>query len=465
VIVKYKKEYLLKRKTNLEVHPMHRMSTSFVNKDKYKNVLKPSKMSESLVNSNANTHLAKNDFISPSKRKLIASSVSQPKRYVLDSNQLVNDNKYHVLSEHSYASAINDETLADGMDDSPTDDDQSNSSKLKIPPIFLHDVNNHQEIIKDVKDKAKASFSTQVRGQSLKINLSNIDDFRNLTAFYDSAGIKYHTFQALHDKRLEVIIRNVPTSLSENEIKTELIDLNYPVTRVTRLLNKNKLPLPLCAVDLQNNDDGKSIFKLKTLCYAIVSVEIKRRPRQIPQCTRCQRYGHTKNFCKLDPRCVRCTGQHHYSECPKPKNDSPQCINCGENHTANYRGCQFYQQVINKKEQNKHVSYRSRSSNVPNETNNQSPPNLSSADDFPTICGHDSVQVHPKLKVPFSKVVASSVHHAASNSNKQTEDDPNNISLSQSLEQIIVDIVKSFIPVLKKVISNVISSVLSHGSV
>lgn len=150
------------------------------------------------------------------------------------------------------------------MDDS-VPNDQRNNPKLKIPPIFLHNVNNHQEIIKDVQNVAKASFSTQVRGQSLKVNLSNIDDFRKLTAFYDASSIKYHTFQPLHDKKLEIIVRNVPTSLSENEIKTELLDQNYPVLRVTRLLNKNKLPLPLCAVDLENNDDGKAIFKLNSL--------------------------------------------------------------------------------------------------------------------------------------------------------------------------------------------------------
>lgn len=452
---------MFKHRSNLQAPPVTRMSTSNVNKAKY-NVQQTNKFLAMPFDENVSD--PDDDFVFPKRKLTFSSSESQPKRYVLDSSELCKGNKYQILSEHSYSSNGdgNGVDQSHEMDDS-TLENQVNDPKLKIPPIFLHNVNNHQEIIKDVRNMVKATFSTQVRGQSLKVNLSNIDDFRNLTAFYDSSNIKYHTFQPLHDKKLEVIVRNVPTSLSENEIKTELTDQNYPVIRVTRLLNKNKLPLPLCAVDLENNDDGKAIFNLTTICFAVVSVEMKRKSRQIPQCTRCQRYGHTKNFCKLDPRCVRCTGQHHYSECPKQKTAAPQCVNCGESHTANYRGCQVYQKITNKDHnrgspRNRHQNATEKKENTP------SPPDLNSATHFPEIHTNFSPQEPSTSRVSFAKVTATSRRNINNSFSQEQSDDAPDTSVFQNFEQIILDVVKSFIPTLKKIISNVISSILSNGS-
>lgn len=456
IIVKVNKNSLFKQKANLPL-PLVRMSTCVVNKASNKCTIKQTNMTGKCTKFSDKNETDDN-FVIPPKRKLIASSVSQPKRYVLDPDQLFKENPYQVLSEHSYASSASNVNNAEDMDDS-VPDDQQNIQKSKPPPIFLHNVNNHQEIVKDVKKVTKASFTTQVRGQSLKVNLSNIDDYRSLTAFYDTSGIKYHTFQTHLDKKLQVVVRNVPTSLSDSEIKTELTDQNYPVLRVSRLLNKNKMPLPLCAIDLENNDDGKSIFKLDTLCFAVVSVEPKRKSRQLPQCTRCQRFGHTKNFCKLDPRCVRCTGLHHYSACPKNKSETPQCINCGENHTANYRGCMAYQEIVKTKTQTKI------NSNLLPRSTKETPsiPDINSSSHFPKIQENsDTVRASPKMRVSYARSAASTPSDNTPDSNVNDQSDT---TFSQSLERIILDIVKSFLPALKKIINNVISNVLTHGSI
>lgn len=47
---------------------------------------------------------------------------------------------------------------------------------------------------------------------------------------------------------------------------------------------------------------------------------------QIPQCRRCQGFGHTKNYCSMDFRCVTCLGSHYYKDCPKNKDTSPTCV-------------------------------------------------------------------------------------------------------------------------------------------
>lgn len=64
-----------------------------------------------------------------------------------------------------------------------------------------------------------------------------------------------------------------------------------------------------------------------------------RKSRLVPQCKRCQAYGHTQKYCAKQPRCVRCTGKHHTKDCNKSKNEQPKCVHCGEAHPANFKGC------------------------------------------------------------------------------------------------------------------------------
>ncbi|XP_076322258.1 uncharacterized protein LOC143231619 [Tachypleus tridentatus] len=64
----------------------------------------------------------------------------------------------------------------------------------------------------------------------------------------------------------------------------------------------------------------------------------------ILQCFKCQRFGHTKNACTAKPRCVRCSGEHTVSDCPKERSDTT-CSNCGLQHATSFRGCPKFQFV------------------------------------------------------------------------------------------------------------------------
>ena len=81
----------------------------------------------------------------------------------------------------------------------------------------------------------------------------------------------------------------------------------------------------------------------------IVTSEAPYVKRQVPQCTRCEKYGHTKNYYRHTPRCVKRTAAHQTSECPRNvKDDKVKCVNCNENHPANYRGCIIHKQLQQK---------------------------------------------------------------------------------------------------------------------
>lgn len=72
------------------------------------------------------------------------------------------------------------------------------------------------------------------------------------------------------------------------------------------------------------------------------------------QCHNCQRLHHTTNQCHFQYRCVQCTTQHKWNECPRLNNKSIPigCINCLEakldhtQHTANdLLNCKFYKEL------------------------------------------------------------------------------------------------------------------------
>lgn len=343
-----------------------------------------------------------------------------------------------------------------------SDDTSTSPKSQRIPPIFLHDSNNYQVLIADLDQILKDSYFTVNKGTSIKINVSTSDDYRALTSHFDSINVQYHSFCPPDNKRLSVIMRSVPISLTDEEISTELKSKNYPVLKVTRLFNKNKLPMPLCALELEDSDTGNEIFGLEFLFHSKIVIELKRKSKSIPQCTRCQRFGHTKNYCRLQPRCVKCTGNHLYSECPKKKEDPVQCVNCSDSHTANYRGCPYYLNLKSRSNHNKNVrplentlshnTFDSKSSNFPALKTNQHESSTKSQKDSirSSHISYANAANGAKPKLPETKKPDSSA----------TQSD--NDSLHPVLTSLLT-LIKPYIPQIKSFISELVSSILKDG--
>lgn len=83
-----------------------------------------------------------------------------------------------------------------------------------------------------------------------------------------------------------------------------------------------------------------------TAITGILNLRVRWEPFKssgIIQCKRCQRFGHIAANCAIGYRCVKCKGSHLPGQCAKKDEESPACVNCGEErHPANFRGCKFY---------------------------------------------------------------------------------------------------------------------------
>ena len=75
----------------------------------------------------------------------------------------------------------------------------------------------------------------------------------------------------------------------------------------------------------------------------------QKKKHTIVQCTRCQRYGHTKTYCRRQHSCVKCGNEHNTANSPKSPDTPAKCALRAEDHPYNYKGCKIYQEILQKR--------------------------------------------------------------------------------------------------------------------
>jgi hypothetical protein len=221
----------------------------------------------------------------------------------------------------------------------------------KPPPIFISGGTNMKplsDLLNTIaKDKylVKTLYNNQVRVQPTESSV-----YTTIIKALIEENTDFHTYKPRQDRSFRVVLKNIQLSTELNDIKKELYAKGHEATNIWNVKQRvTNTPLPIHFIDLKPADNNKEIYNITTLLNAIVQFEAPHTKREIPQCMRCQQYGHTKNYCRNNPRCVKCAAQHLTSECPrKNKDDNVLCVNCHEKHPANYRGCIIHKQLQQK---------------------------------------------------------------------------------------------------------------------
>ncbi|OXU22233.1 hypothetical protein TSAR_016876 [Trichomalopsis sarcophagae] len=118
--------------------------------------------------------------------------------------------------------------------------------------------------------------------------------------------------------------------------------IKNPVTKKVFRMRKGEKIWPLVVVHLDpSSPHAKSIFDLQTVGGLKVTVEPKHKSKFVLQCKRCQKFGHTANYCHANWVCAFCAKDHATPACQKKdkKDLAPVCANCKGQHRASYRGC------------------------------------------------------------------------------------------------------------------------------
>ena len=143
------------------------------------------------------------------------------------------------------------------------------------------------------------------------------------------------------------MFRGMHYSTDISDIKTELENSGHTLVNIFNIKqNRTNITLSLFFVDLKPSGNNKDIYQIETLNYTKVKFEPPSPKRNIPQCSKCRRYGHTQAYCYRSPHCVKCAGSHLTKQCPrKERSENVKCVLCDGNHPANYKGGAGYKDL------------------------------------------------------------------------------------------------------------------------
>jgi hypothetical protein len=267
------------------------------------------------------------------------------------------------------------EVLSDLESNEPEMQQSQQTKDIKPPPIYLKSPAQFKTLSAMLTQiGGENSFTCTATTHGITIRPTNPNTYRKFINFLKENNAEYHTYQLKDEKAYRIVIRGLHHSIPIEDIKSELNNKGYTVRAISNVLSKSKMNLPLFFVDLEPNENNSTIFQINNLFQCIIKVEEPHKKRQIIQCSRCQQYGHSKNYCNLKPRCVRCGKDHYSTNCQKRLDENPTCANCKGQHPANYRGC-----LVHKELQRSRTARSSQPSQHKTHNNVQQPPPVRSS--------------------------------------------------------------------------------------
>ncbi|XP_039305575.1 uncharacterized protein LOC120357861 [Solenopsis invicta] len=136
------------------------------------------------------------------------------------------------------------------------------------------------------------------------------------------------------------IVRNIPTSVSLEEIKEglespcEILDIQRMNRRITINGESKTVPSSTIKIFFDGQELPRYIFIFKFRYEVVPFVP------QVKVCFQCFRIGHIGANCKSSARCLTCGKKRHPTgtECPRG-GLPPKCLNCGLEHFATAPDC------------------------------------------------------------------------------------------------------------------------------
>ncbi len=232
----------------------------------------------------------------------------------------------------------------------------------KPPPIYLREKSSGA-LVDLLKKCIGANFFIvpMRRGaiEETKIQINDVPSYRKIIEELDTQAKNYYTYQLKSAKGLSVVIKGIESSCDPNDIKEDLENQGFKIKNIFNIFNKDKIPQPMFKVELMPSDrklkksEEHPIYKVRSILHRRVIVEEPLKRKSVVQCFKCQEFGHTKSYCKLQDVCVICGKFHETKLCPLDKKEidcekNRHCNNCQGNHTANYKGCPVYAHEYNR---------------------------------------------------------------------------------------------------------------------
>lgn len=210
------------------------------------------------------------------------------------------------------------------------------------PPMIIEGIKSYEDMYETIQNCVPLeSFKIKLLGKdTIKVNVKDGDKYRDVSKMLCESSFVWHTYENKQIRPIKVMVKNLHNTCKPESIKNYLIAKGFKIIEVVNKRSfKTKLPLNMFMLTFDNEESIKNIYEISYILGCKVEVHPIKTSKLIPQCKKCQSYGHTQKYCAKEARCVKCAGKHHTMECKKPDNEQPKCVHCGEAHPANYRGC------------------------------------------------------------------------------------------------------------------------------
>jgi hypothetical protein len=238
-------------------------------------------------------------------------------------------------------------------EETPTTDQAENTQPPKVhkpPPIFLHGVINYDKMISRINEVAETEqvYTKSMANNVIKITCLTPDTYRTLIKHFKETNVYYHTYQIKEKRAYRVVLKYLHHTTEIEDIRQDLLQQGHVARNIVNAHHRiSKEPLNLFFVDLEPAKNNKEVYKITVIQNKIIHIEPPRTNKNyIPQCARCQQYGHKRSYCNRPYACVKCGGQHNSAECKKSRDTPAKCALCGGNHPSNYKGCECYPNII-----------------------------------------------------------------------------------------------------------------------
>lgn len=146
------------------------------------------------------------------------------------------------------------------------------------------------------------------------------------------------------------VIYGVPIEISDEDILRKVKGAKVSEAKRFQITKDN---MRVASQTVLLTFESQSIPRRIEIGY--LSFQVKPYIRPPLRCFNCHEYGHVAAVCRKKRKCGKCGEDHNYEDCAS----ALCCPNCGEAHSAAYKGCRFYANAVEvqKIRTNDRVSY------------------------------------------------------------------------------------------------------------
>lgn len=244
----------------------------------------------------------------------------------------------------------------------PQQEQRAAKRKAKMPPINITDMDCN-ELVSLCKLSIGEDFSIKrLTGNRFAIQTNSVEEFEKMKNVLKRATAEFYTYTPKAVKNITVLLKGVdpetePEVLLQTLRELKCNDLEFIAVKPfnTARARRENRKLPFYLVQLGPSSKIGGLRKITILNHQIVTWDKLKKGRDILQCLRCQRFGHSAANCEMQYRCVKCGQDHSAEQCTlgKERVDDKSLLKCAvcknEGHPANYRGCPKFRELQEKK--------------------------------------------------------------------------------------------------------------------